>query len=255
MKTDYLKPLTIGMPLLIAFHYYLSYQVLFKYLDQFDLSRSGIITFEDILFHFGDVSQVIIKMASTGFLMVLIMRLIIPEKTYSALDKFLVPDKKLFVNNFFSLIIGKEDKIFKIIVISLITLGLSILSYLIIKASVDINFTPLIATFLVLSVLMPLVYLVWASKRYLIFFLTFLITVNFSNLLIDEVIKETSNSYSYNTIVEFDYENKSYRTDDNLQVIYEGYKYIVVRNESDCSNFLFERNLIANFKKKLIDFK
>ena len=97
MTEKFLKPLSWLVPVISALHVYLSFQWLSKLLAEYGINRSGIITLEDVLFHFGDLNQTIVMIGLSGFALSIYFRFILGEKVYANLNKKVADDNKVFL--------------------------------------------------------------------------------------------------------------------------------------------------------------
>ena len=252
MKLDSFKILSVSIPVVIASHYYLSYQFLSKMLEQYGLLRSGIITLQDLLFQFADLNQSILLMVSLGFSMILLVRLLSSTETYNSFDTIVLNNFKDSIRNVKAFFLNDGARAIKVVLVILTLIGISIIGYGVVKASLDKNFTPLVQIFLVSFFVVPFAYIFFVSKRIEIFIISLFVLLMFSNLLIKNALSNHNLERQKGEFVQisFEYKNRKIVSSDTLFPVYNGYKYLVMRNPIAEETFLFEKNLMTEIKIK-----
>ena len=227
MKLDSLKILSISIPIVVASHYYLSYQLLSKMLAQYGLLRSGIITIQDLLFQFADLNQSILLMVSLGFSMVLLVKLIFSAKIYNSFDTIALNNFKDSIRNLKELFLNDGARAIKVVLVILTLIGISIIGYGVVKASLDKNFTPLVQIFLVSFFVVPFAYIFFVSKRIEIFIISLFVLLIFSNLLIENALNNQNLERQKGEFIQisFEYKNRKIVSSDTLFPVYNGYTF------------------------------
>jgi hypothetical protein len=260
MTEKSLKPISLIIPVLVALHSYFSYVFLSKYLAQFNLHKSNIISTEDILYLFGDANQVIICSAFSGFILVILARFSMSEETYNNINTFLIQDGKSFSKQakvFFRSIKSKKKKVFILAV--LYTIVLTSLTFITNKILKINSITSLGSFFIFLNLILPVMYIFWVPKRNLIIGVSFLLMLAFANKLIDASIHNANTnktskfidlSFAYNGILgkEIVQTNR-----DTLRAVFEGYKFYILRNPINKKTYYYEPERISNIKRHIVE--
>ena len=261
MKESIIKPFQTIIPILTALHFYLSFQWLYKYLKQVNLEMSGVITLQDLLFHFADLNQGVIVIALSGLTFVIITKLIVSKQTYNSLNTRTIMRFKKDVKanrDFYRTIKKRSGKILYIIIIyGSFTAISSIIIYNSFKIIMDGELPSWVILFMLLFIIAPLAYIVYVPKRNTIALVSLLILLKFSNLLIDKIVKDSFTKKPENFVeMSFIYKgNQKIKTNrDTLWSFYEGYKYIILRNPKTNETFKFEPELVTNIKRKKVNF-
>ncbi len=261
MTEKTLKPISLIIPILVAMHWYLSFRWLFVYLKQVNLEMSEVITTNDVLFHFGDLNQSIVFMALSGFIMVIIARFAVSEKTFNKLNKKTIQGFKRTIKNDIDLFTAIKKRRTKIIILIILYAALFVLIFLLTREILTIELeevSPWAFIFLILFYIAPIAYIFWVPKRNLIVFVSLLLLLKFANLLIDESVNSAINKEPSKFVeMSFIYNgDQKIQTDrDGVWSFYEGYRYIILRNPKNNEIFKYEPELITNLKRKVIDFE
>lgn len=253
MKTDTLKSIPLLLPLIFILYYYMSYNWIYKWLKEFDLEMSGIIVTEDLLFHFGEHNQFILTILLMGFLIVLCIALYLKPDSYNRVNEILLEDGRNFASTIKFIINSFKKKWHRIAFVTgfLILLIVATYVYIILK-NPEIPSSKLGGVIFVMMIVIPVMYLVWVPKRNLIAILYIIGLFYCSNLTIDHTIQSVlGKKATQKTELSFTYEGKEISTTPEIQIIYEGYKYILMKNYTTGKNLFYERNLVTHLTKKV----
>ena len=223
---------------------------------------SAIIGIDDLLFHFGDLNQFILRTSLTGFIIALIIHLAFKSRTYNTFNILIINNLEKVKETHVSLYNSFKKRWHKItfaIVIATIVIGaLGYIIYLSIEILKINEFQDWWVLWMLLLFVAPTAYVLYVPKRKVITILSIFIFIQFSNSLIDMVIEKSESKQPEDFVeLSFIYNNnqpvKTNRT--NLWTFYEGYRYIVLRNPKTNEVFPYERNLITNIRRHKVAFK
>lgn len=245
--------------IVLSIHYFYSYRILTGLFKANHLDYMSIITFEDICYQLGNVNIMIMSIAGSGLIWIYLWHLVIIDEVE------LRKDTKNVISKVFRCLfkwITKKLKIrlkpsFKFIVLAglFIICVLLILIYLNYFADDSINLTFVI---LLNFLIIPALYIFIKKKRELIFIL-YLFCMFLSGLfIIDSTYSQQNASANEKEnrdkveIVSFDYNLQHFETSSDTSLIYNGYKYLVLKTESKGIYDLIPKEEIKNMKKKVI---
>lgn len=262
MTESNLKPLQTIIPVLTGLHIYLSFRWLYKYLEIQNLEFSNVITFEDLLFHFGDLNQSLLLMALQGCSIVFVAKFAFSEHTFANLNTIAINGIKEAIKTNFEAYKTIKKTWKKITVIILINIALILFFYFAIyqsfKEVANLDVKSWIFLYLLMSIVAPISYVFYVQKRGLILVCSVIIFIFFANKLIDKSITEASSNQPETFIaMSFSYkENQLIKTNkDTLWSYFDGYKYFILQNPKSEEVFLYEPELVTNIRRKVVPFK
>lgn len=231
---------------LMAFHYFLSYRVLFLYLNHFSLSVQSVISIEDLMFDFGELNFSVVKLILIGLSIVACAKLLLPVIIYEQIDVDTFKSFKYLLNNVGIIAKAYFNSGFWVKLL----LGIFFISTAVVISLSnfkEINLEPKLL-FLLISIylLLPIAYILFSSKRTIImgFYLSAVFIA--SNLIVEELVKEVVTTPSdYRQIISFQYHGKKVSTNNDIGCVFQGYKTIVLHNTKNKENCIYEKSDIT----------
>ena len=244
--------------ILLSVHYFYSYRILTSYLKYHHLDYMSIITFEDITLSFGNDNFMIFSISGLGLMWIYLWHLVIIN------EEKLRKDTKLYFASFFDKISQwiihnlkiQKKTLSKIKIITTLVL-FSIILFFIIFWNYNINKSfNLFILFLINFIVIPIIYILMWKKRELIFVIYLIFIFGFGLSMIDSSYHQQNerklSDKSVTKIISFDYDSKHYETSMDTTMIFNGYKYLILKTKSKNIYDIFPKEEIKNIKSKII---
>lgn len=251
---------------LLAFHYYLSYEWIYGLLGIYGLQHLAIITIEDLLFTFVNVNFTVIKLASLGFLWIFGIQMAVSKEDYAKMDQKAVKGVGSFWDTLkwgvsYVQVRCKECK--NVLILIVIISGLVFISYKFrLWGSLELPETGNLGeSYFLIFLVIPIIHVIWPQKRTLTMGLYLLMIFLWSNKFVSRIIMDVKNDTSqseFKTDLQFRYQGKLVSTSDSIDFIYRSYTYIILRNNLTSEMLLYPNDKIEKItysKRKLIEDK
>jgi len=255
-----LSALATFISTLLSIHYFYSYRILTGLLKEHHLDYMSIITFEDISLPLGNLNLMIITISGFGLIWIYLWHLLIDnekkfrKKTKSDINKYSKKLTEWLINrtNITRKFLNRILAVFALIVFASFFFFLIFWNY---KADDKQN---LVFLFLINFLLIPGMYILKRKNRELILVFYFGFSFLFGVYLIDDTYRnrdvspQETNKEEVLKIVSFDYNSNHFVTSHDTIMIFNGYKYLILKTKSQGVYDLIPKKDIKNLKSRIV---
>lgn len=234
-----IQNLTALFTVILGTNYYLSYRWFDGILKNIGINSLAIVTLDDLTFLFIKFNIKVISLASIGFISIFLVNFYI-----SIIENNPVENLRITYHKFIRTL--KREKWFKFFFI----LILIILVLLLYKVVLIIGKLYLLYILILIIIIIPVFYYFNPQNRRFFFIVEIVLMFIWSDLFISHVLEESKSSISdKKVIISFMYNNCLVKTDNNLNFIFQSYKYTILSDSNKLLHF-YENVNIKNLKYK-----
>lgn len=235
MKHSPMKIVTQIIGLGVGFaglNYFYSYLFLHKLLEENNVAFAPVITMDDVTFSLGMINFQIIFLSLIGFVFIFFWFLIVDNE-----DEFLKKKGKEITK---SLDMFKKKPWFLVFILIMSLCGFVFYFKIIVSSS------SMMIYYLIIAIIIPFIYIVFKSKRNLIYWGYIILIIMWGPVFIKDVFNNIEDSDTRPQIG-FKYRGNRYvQTSQSYILIYYGYNYIVMRRKGSKGCDLYPLNDVSD---------
>lgn len=253
-KSNYqinLNSLLALISMLVAYNYFFSFKWLHGFLSLHGLDTFAIITIDDLTFPFALLNLSLFSLSSFGFLWMLWWHITIAyNENEPDVPKQLIESGRASIKWISG--ISKWRKI----LLGIVSLLFVVLFFVLFLKEENFPNSKTQWMFLVIFVVTPILYILFFKIRNYILYIHFFLMFVWANVFVNDILKSLKDSGSDEGIdVEFSYNGHIIKTNDTLDYVYHGYKYMILSDNKNDKKYMYpsEEIGVIGVKKKLKD--